>query len=86
MPFPSPRDLPDPGMKPGSSSLQTDALSSEPPGKPDSQSFGCVCLPLIAEVLELSGCSFLTGFNGTRQVNGFQSWPVTNFVIVIIEV
>ena len=54
--------------------------------KPDSQSFGCFHLPLIAEVLELSGCSFLIGFNGTRQVNGFQSWPGTNFIIVIIEV
>ena len=33
LPFPSPRDLPDPGIKPGSSTLQTDVLPSEPPGK-----------------------------------------------------
>ena len=32
--FPSPGDLPDPGIKPGSSALQADALPSEPPGKP----------------------------------------------------
>ena len=84
LPFPSPRDLSDPGIKPGYSTLQADALPSEPPGKPDSQSFGCFRLPLIAKVLELSGCSFLTYFNGTWQANGFQSWPVTNFIIIII--
>ena len=32
-PFPSPGDLPDPGIKPGSPALQADALPSEPPGK-----------------------------------------------------
>ena len=34
MPFPSPGDLPDPGIKPGSPAFQADALTSEPPGKP----------------------------------------------------
>ena len=34
LPFPSPGDLPDPGIKPGSPALQADALPSEPPGKP----------------------------------------------------
>jgi len=33
LPFPSPGDLPDPGMEPGSPSLQADTLPSEPPGK-----------------------------------------------------
>ena len=33
LPFPSPGDLPDPGIKPGSPTLQADALPSEPPGK-----------------------------------------------------
>ena len=32
--FPSPRDLPDPGIKPRSPALQADSLLSEPPGKP----------------------------------------------------
>ena len=31
--FPSPGDLPNPGIEPGSPTLQADALSSEPPGK-----------------------------------------------------
>ena len=34
LPFPSPGDLPDPGIEPGSSAFQADALTSEPPGKP----------------------------------------------------
>ena len=33
LPFPSPEDLPDPGIEPGSLELQADALPSEPPGK-----------------------------------------------------
>ena len=33
MPFPSPGDLPDPGIEPGSPTLEADALTSEPPGK-----------------------------------------------------
>ena len=39
LPFPSPEDLPDPGIKPRSPALQADALTSEPPGKPV-----CVCM------------------------------------------
>ena len=31
--FPSPGDLPNPGIKPGSPAFQADALTSEPPGK-----------------------------------------------------
>ena len=31
VPFPSPEDLPDPGIKPRSPTLQADALTSEPP-------------------------------------------------------
>ena len=33
LPFLSPGDLPDPGIKPRSPALQADALTSEPPGK-----------------------------------------------------
>ena len=32
--FPSPGDLPDPGIKPRSPALEEDALTSESPGKP----------------------------------------------------
>ena len=34
LPFPFPGDLPDPGIKPRSPTLQVDSLPSEPPGKP----------------------------------------------------
>ena len=34
LPFPSPRDLPDPGIEPRFPTLQADSLLSEPPGKP----------------------------------------------------
>ena len=34
LPFPSPEDLPDPGIEPRSLALQADALTAEPPGKP----------------------------------------------------
>ena len=33
-PFPSPENLPNPGIKPWSPALQADSLPSEPPGKP----------------------------------------------------
>ena len=44
LPFPSPGDLPDPWIEPGSPALQMDALLSEPPGKPsvDSIQFSSV--------------------------------------------
>ena len=38
LPFPSPGDLPDPGMEPRSPEFQADALTSEPPGKPQEAS------------------------------------------------
>ena len=41
LPFPSPGDLPSPGIEPGSPALQVDALSSEPPGKSE---YMCVCV------------------------------------------
>ena len=34
LPFPSPGDLPDPGIEPRSPTLQAGTLTSEPPGKP----------------------------------------------------
>ena len=34
LPFPSSRDLLDPGIEPSSRVLQSDSLPSEPPGKP----------------------------------------------------
>ena len=41
LPFPSPGDLPDPGIKPKSPALQVDSLPSEPPEKPKNNIVGC---------------------------------------------
>ena len=47
--FPSPEDLPNPGMEPGSSALQADSLLSEPSGKPFTGSSKILlCIPLEA--------------------------------------
>ena len=44
LPFPSPRDLPDPGIKPRSPPLETDSLLSEPP-----QMFLCALAMLFVD-------------------------------------
>ena len=36
LPFPSPGDLPDPGIKPTSSELASGFFTTDPPGKPSS--------------------------------------------------
>jgi len=43
-PFPSPGDLPNPGIKPRSPSLQADFLPVEPPGKPKNTGVGSLSL------------------------------------------
>ena len=40
LPFPSPRDLPDPGIEPRCPAFQADGLTSEPPGKPNMKAKG----------------------------------------------
>ena len=53
LPFPSPGDLPNPGIEPRSPTLQADTLPSEPPGKP-----GFLLCLLIKRILLLgSGLS-----------------------------
>ena len=62
LPFPSPGDLPNPGIKPEFPALQADALSSEPPGKPGS----FIVYTLILKVLEIS--------DGKIPGKAFYSW------------
>ena len=52
LPFPSPGDLPDLGIKPGSPALEADALTSEPPGKPKHLLI-CVSLTADCECLQI---------------------------------
>ena len=42
--FPSPGDLPDPGIEPRSPALQADSLPAEPPGKPQNTGVGSLSL------------------------------------------
>ena len=52
LPFPSPGDLPNPGIEPGSRALEADTLTSEPPGKPKSRKEGHISsLLLLFQVL-----------------------------------
>ena len=44
LPLPSPGDLPDPGIEPGSPTLQADSSLSEPPGKPKNTGVGSLSL------------------------------------------
>ena len=43
-PFPSPGDLPDPGIEPRSPALQADSLPADPPGKPKNTGMGSLSL------------------------------------------
>ena len=45
LPFPSPGDLPNPGIEPGSPALGADALTSDPPG--DSWRRACQLTPIF---------------------------------------
>ena len=53
LPFPSLGDLPNLGIKPGSSALQADSLSSEPPGK--SKNVGVGSLSLLQGIFPTQG-------------------------------
>ena len=68
LPFPSPRDLPDPGIEPGSPALQTDALPSEPSGSPNI-SLSPLFLAGGARILEWVGHSLLQEIFPTQGLN-----------------
>ena len=44
LPFPSPGDLPNPGLKLSSPTLEADSLPAEPPGKPENTGVGSLSL------------------------------------------
>ena len=52
LPFPSPGDLPDLGIEPGSPALWADALPSEPPGKSNSQRISQTLVPTSLKLSE----------------------------------
>ena len=50
LPFPSPGDLPNPGIEPGSPALEANTLTSEPPGKPQSSGFPLVVILISGNI------------------------------------
>ena len=50
LPFPSPGDLPEPGIEPGSPVLQADALPSEPQGSLCWLNYQADCLYMLAKM------------------------------------
>ena len=68
LPFPSPGDLPNPGVKPGSPALQTDALPSEPPVKFSSVAQSCptLCDPMNCSTPSLPVYHHLLEFTQTH--------------------
>ena len=50
LPFPSPGDLPNPGIERGSPALQTDASPSEPPGKHRTNSMGSEARQKVSKI------------------------------------
>ena len=64
-PFPSPGDLPNPGIKPMTPALQLDSFLAEPPGKPKNTGVGSLFLLqgifLIQELNHQTGVSCIAG-------------------------
>ena len=63
LPLPSPGDLPDPGIKPGSLVLQAESLLSEPPGKPH------VLITLVQSTFNQNGRVYSSGTAFTKPRN-----------------
>ena len=64
LPFPSPGDLPNPGIESGSPTLQADTLPSEPLGKPSRSHFVYSSENLLYNTGSLAQCSSVNGHLG----------------------
>ena len=74
MPFPSPGDLPDPEIEPRSPTLQADALTSEPPGKPDTEPLAKIHEPYSSTMEIKSGQSAALNLEGDKFTVFHFSW------------
>ena len=68
-PFPSPGDLPNPGIKPRSCALQAGSLPSEPPGKPLNKNKMMNWEIQICSLRREAGLSFYRVFNKLTHLN-----------------
>ena len=67
LPFPSPGDLPNPGIEPRFPTLWADSLTSEPPGKPHD-------LPLNVDTFPFAVLTRWLNSRGKSQSGGFVWW------------
>ena len=67
LPCPPPGDLPNPGIKPRSPTLQMDSLPSEPPGKPDTKTDGCKLLSSRKQRMRAAGPQLQQGQGVERE-------------------
>ena len=74
LPFPSPGDLPDPEIEPRSPTLQADALTSEPPGKPDTEPLAKIHEPYSSTMEIKSGQSAALNLEGDKFTVFHFSW------------
>ena len=70
LPFPSPGHLPDPGIEPGSPTLQANALTSEPPGKPIIET----CILSYVTQITSPGSMHETGCSGLVHWDDLEGW------------
>ena len=70
LPFPSPGDLPDPGVESRSLTLQADSLLSEPPGKPlHKRNLVKLITSQCKTVLPFGGCSWVSNISWLYLLN-----------------
>ena len=75
LPFPSPGDLPEPGIEPRSPALQADTLTSEPPGKTQWRTVISLIYTLFTATFILQQHCSVTG---TEII-----WPANRFISTI---
>ena len=81
-PFPSPTDLPDPGMEPQSPALQADSLLSEPPGKPLATSRGMF---FLIKEFDSQGKDHLGNFCHSQKVNFQRKTPAVPVYLMLFS-
>ena len=77
LPFPSPGDLPDPGIKPRSPILQVYSLLSAPPGKPHNVKYMFLKITMLWNIVQKKN----TGLVGEMRLRAQHSIPKLNTVV-----
>ena len=87
LPFPSPGDLPDPGIEPGSPALEADSLTSEPLTYMFEQHFSLylTCLLQIQFLSELQLWYFFFQYRSMKGKFRFHPVFISNFLLNAIK-